>query len=193
MTTYALLRRDSEALSKLRFRCVVLDEAQNIKNQASETRRAAGRLDASMRLALSGTPVENRLGELWSLASFVNPGMLGTASAFEKHFEAPIAADPASPRSAELRAIVRPFLLRRTKKEVLGDLPPKTEIDRYVTLGSESKRMYDALAHALRQSVSRSLEKLPPSARSLSVFTALTRLRQMACDPRLIDAAPQAT
>ena len=134
VTTYALLRRDVEALAAVPFRCVVLDEAQNIKNADSATTRAAGRLDASMRLALSGTPIENRLRELWSLASFANPGMLGTARAFETRFERPIAADRASPIAAELRAVVRPFLLRRTKDDVLRELPPKTEIDRVVTL-----------------------------------------------------------
>jgi hypothetical protein len=186
VTTYALLRRDVEELAAVRFRCVVLDEAQNIKNADSATTRAAGRLDASMRLALSGTPMENRLGELWSLASFANPGILGTARAFETRFERPIATDRRSPLAAELRAIVRPFLLRRTKSEVLRELPPKTEIDRIVTMTAEGKRMYDALAHALRASVARDIEKRGGLA-SLSVFTALTRLRQMACDSRLVD------
>jgi superfamily II DNA or RNA helicase len=187
VTTYALLRRDIDALSGVRFRCAVLDEAQNIKNADSATARAARRLDASMRLALSGTPIENRLRELWSLASFANPGILGTSHAFETRFERPIATDRASPVAAELRAVIRPFLLRRTKNDVLRELPPKTEIDRVVTLRNADKRMYDALAHALRASVARDVEKRGGLS-SLSVFTALTRLRQMACDPRLVDA-----
>ncbi|HKQ69257.1 MAG TPA: SNF2-related protein [Polyangiaceae bacterium] len=187
LTTYALLRRDAKALASVRFRCVVLDEAQNIKNADSQTRRAAERLDASTRLALSGTPVENRLHELWSIASFVNPGMLGTSRAFEKHFEGPIVADRTSPRAAELRSLLRPFLLRRTKDDVLRDLPPKTEVDRLVTLTPEGKRMYDAMAHTLRASLTQSTEKRRLASRSLSVFTALTRLRQMACDPGLLE------
>jgi len=186
VTTYALLRREVEALAGIRFRCTVLDEAQNIKNADGATTRAAGRLDASMRLALSGTPVENRLGDLWSLASFANPGMLGTARAFETRFERPIAADRSSPIAAELRAVVRPFLLRRTKDEVLRELPPKTEIDRVVTLTRADKRMYDALAHSLRASVARDVEKRGGLS-SLGVFTAIMRLRQMACDPRLVE------
>ncbi len=189
VTTYALLRRDIETLSALRFRCVVLDEAQNIKNADSATTRAANRLDASMRIALSGTPVENRLRELWSLSSFVNPGILGTSRAFETRFERPIVADRTSPIAAELRAIVRPFLLRRTKDDVLRELPPKIEVDRVVTLGEADKRMYDALAHTLRASIARDIEKRGLGQSSLSVFTALTRLRQMACDPRLVDAS----
>ena len=187
VTTYALLRRDLEALAAIPFRCVVLDEAQNIKNADSATTRAAGRLDASMRLALTGTPVENRLRELWSLASFTNPGILGTSRAFETRFERPIATDRTSPLASQLRAVVRPFLLRRTKGEVLRELPPKTEIDRIVTLVKADKRMYDALAHSLRASVAKDVEKRPGLG-SLSVFTALMRLRQMACDPRLVDA-----
>ncbi len=187
VTTYALLRRDLEALAAIRFRCVVLDEAQNIKNADSATTRAAGRLDATMRLALTGTPIENRLRELWSLASFTNPGILGTSRTFETRFERPIATDRASPLAGQLRAIVRPFLLRRTKGEVLRELPPKTEIDRIVTLVRADKRMYDALAHSLRASVARDVQKREGFS-SLSVFTALMRLRQMACDPRLVDA-----
>jgi superfamily II DNA or RNA helicase len=186
VTTYALLRRDLDALAAIHFRCAVLDEAQNIKNADSATTRAAGRLHASMRLALSGTPIENRLRELWSLASFANPGILGTSRAFETRFERPIATDRASPIAAELRAVVRPFLLRRTKDDVLRELPPKTEIDRVVTLTRTDKRMYDALAHSLRASVARDVEKRGGLS-SLGVFAAITRLRQMACDPRLVE------
>ncbi len=186
ITTYALLRRDIDALAAIPLRCAVLDEAQNIKNADSATARAARRLDAPMRLALSGTPIENRLRELWSLATFANPGVLGTSGAFEKRFERPIASDRASPVSDELRAIIRPFLLRRTKDEVLRELPPKTEVDRVVTLRPSDKRMYDALAHSLRTSVARDIEKREGLS-GLGVFTALMRLRQMACDPRLVD------
>ncbi|MFO0664061.1 MAG: SNF2-related protein [Polyangiaceae bacterium] len=186
VTTYAIMRRDADMLSTFRFRAVVLDEAQNIKNDSSATTRAAGRLDAEMRLALSGTPMENRLRELWSLASFANPGILGTARKFERYFERPIAADRDAAVASELRAILRPFLLRRTKSAVLQELPPKTEIDRVVSLTTTDKRMYDALALTLRETVKKDLSR-KKAATSLSVFTALTRLRQMACDPRLVD------
>ena len=189
ITTYALLRRDAEALSAIRFRVAILDEAQMVKNADTEARRAAGRLDAEMHLALSGTPIENRLRELWSLASYANPGILGTIKSFETRFERPLATDRASPAAAELRAVIRPFLLRRTKDDVLQDLPPKTEIDKFVTLTPADKRKYDALAHTLRASVAKDLEAKGPGHHSLSVFAALTRLRQMACDPALIDAS----
>lgn len=187
VTTYGLLRRDIEALSAVDFRCVVLDEAQNIKNAANATTRAANRLKADMRLALSGTPMENRLSELWSLASFANPGILGTPRLFERRFERPIASDRSSPLTLELRSIVRPFLLRRTKRDVLEELPPKTEINRIVSLSSADRRMYDALALSLREALKIDIEKRGLRASTLSAFTAITRLRQMACDPRLID------
>jgi SNF2-related domain/Helicase conserved C-terminal domain/Bacterial SNF2 helicase associated len=186
VTTYALLRSDTDFLSKIKFRVVVLDEAQNIKNSDNATTRAANLLDASMRLALSGTPIENRLRELWSLASFANPGILGTSRAFETRYERPIASDRASPLATELRAVVRPFLLRRTKDDVLKELPPKTEMDRIVSMGVSEKRLYDALAHVLRDSLGRDFENKGAKL-SLDAFTAMTRLRQMACDVRLID------
>jgi SNF2 family DNA or RNA helicase len=187
VTTYALLRRHRESLAALRFRVVVLDEAQNIKNADSATRRAAARLDATMRLALTGTPLENRLRELWSILSWANPGMLGSARAFEVRFERPLARAPNDALMAELRAIVRPFLLRRTKDDVLRELPPKTEIDKFVTLSAAEKRVYDAMAHTLRESLARAVERRGPTHATLSAFTALTRLRQLACDPRLVD------
>ncbi len=187
VTTYAILRRDIAALSAVTFRCAVLDEAQNIKNADSATTRAANKLDAGMRLALSGTPIENRLRELWALASFANPGILGSRYAFETRFEKPITQDRESPAGPILRAVVRPFLLRRTKDDVLRELPPKTEIEREVVLSRASKRMYDALAHTVRSSVAKDIKKRGLAQCSLSVFTALMRLRQMACDPRLVD------
>jgi superfamily II DNA or RNA helicase len=199
ITTYTLLRRDLEALSKVEFRCVILDEAQQVKNAESQTRRAAGQLKATMRIALTGTPVENRLRELWSIGSFVNPGMLGTQAAFENRYEAPIAThaasppapdeggDRPSPLALELRAIVRPFLLRRTKDQVLTELPSKTEIERVVTMSTEDRKLYDALVLTLREAIIKDMDKRRIGTKSLTVFAALTRLRQMACDPRLID------
>ena len=187
VTTYGLLRRDVDRLASKRFRCAVLDEAQNIKNADAATSRAALRIDAEMRLALSGTPVENRLRELWSLMTFTNPGMLGAASDFDERFERPIAMRPDGPVAEHLRAVVRPFVLRRTKAEVLTDLPPKTEIDRACVLGVRQRRLYDALALTLREAVKRNIEKRGLARSQLSVLTAILRLRQMACDPRLVD------
>ena len=165
----------------------ILDEAQNVKNPASATARAARRLDAEMRLALTGTPVENRLSELWSLMTFANPGVLGTAASFDERYERPIGMRPDGAVAAELRATVRPFILRRTKAEVLVDLPPKTEIDRVCVFGLRQRRAYDALALAVREAVRRAPERREGARTQLAVLTALLRLRQMACDPRLVD------
>jgi len=187
VTTYGLLRREATRLAKTRFGCVILDEAQNVKNPASATARAARRLDAEMRLALTGTPVENRLSELWSLMTFANPGVLGTAADFDERYERPIGIRPDGAVAAELRATVRPFILRRTKAEVLVDLPPKTEIDRVCVFGLRQRRAYDALALAVREAVRRAPERRQGARTQLAVLTALLRLRQMACDPRLVD------
>jgi superfamily II DNA or RNA helicase len=193
VTTYAVLRRDVGRLAAVRFRCVVLDEAQNVKSATTATARAALRLVSDMRLALSGTPIENRLGELRSIMSFVNPGLLGTAAEFDERFERPITNDPCGVVAEQLRALVRPFVLRRTKAAVLLDLPPKTEIERACVLGLRQKRLYDALALTLREAVRKDVEKRGLARSRISVLTAILRLRQMACDPRLVDPAVPAT
>ena len=193
ITTYAVLRRDIDTLARRRFRCAILDEAQNVKNPTAATSRAARRLDAQLRLALSGTPIENRLAELWSILSFANPGMLGERRAFEDRYERPITNQPGGAVAAELRALVRPFVLRRTKAEVLSDLPPKTEVDLACVFGLRQKRLYDALALALREAVKKKIETRGLARSRLSVLTAILRLRQMACDPRLVDPSVPAT
>ena len=187
LATYGVMRNEAERLIKQRFRCLVLDEAQNVKNPGAETSRAARRLDAAMRVALTGTPVENRLAELWSLLTFANPGMLGKLAEFHERYEVPIALRPDGAVAAELRAVVRPFVVRRTKAEVLTDLPPKTEIIRPCVFGLRQKKLYDALAIALKQAVAKKERKRKGARTELSVLTAILRLRQMACDPRLVD------
>jgi superfamily II DNA or RNA helicase len=199
ITTYALLRRDIARLRDTDFRAVVLDEAQTIKNLDAATTRAARALRAGSRLALSGTPVENRLTELWSVMDFCNPGMLGTLRCFEDRYEKPLARaaldGPSSPKSLEaarvsarLRALLRPFVLRRTRAEVLDDLPPRQEVELACPLADDHRRLYDALAVTLRTEVREHARQDPFGRPGLAVFTALLRLRQMACDPRLIDA-----
>jgi superfamily II DNA or RNA helicase len=187
VTTYAVLRRDIARLAAMRFRCAVLDEAQNVKSATTATARAAQHLVSDMRLALSGTPIENRLAELRAIMSFVNPGMLGTSAEFDERFERPITNDPRGVAAEELRALIRPFVLRRTKADVLLDLPPKTEVERSCVLGLRQKRLYDALALTLREAVRRDIDKRGLARSRLSVLTAILRLRQMACDPRLVD------
>jgi len=187
VTTFAILRKDVEAMARCDFRYVVLDEAQNIKNAGAATTQAAKMLHGERRLALTGTPVENNLTEFWSLLDFCNPGMLGTRNHFERRFAQPIAAEAQAPEAASLRAIVRPFVLRRTKGQVLQDLPPKQEIDLGCTLAASQRRVYDTLAAVLRAEIDQKIRDRGLDASRMNVLTALLRLRQAAIDPRLID------
>lgn len=209
VTTYALLRRDIQRLRDVRFRYVILDEAQHIKNHTAATTAAARSLDAESRLALTGTPLENRLLELWSIVDFVNPGMLGTWREFSRRWERPVedaisdraeevesGKSPPEPlpttaggaEAASLRARIRPFLLRRTKAEVQRDLPPKIESDVVVELTPAQRRAYSALAAATREDLGKRMESDGFEKNRMVILTALLRLRQMACDPRLVDA-----
>jgi SNF2 family DNA or RNA helicase len=185
--SYGVVRREAEKLRKTRFRAIVLDEAQNIKNAGSETARAVRRLDAEVRLALTGTPVENRLGELWSIMTFANPGMLGTAKDFDERYAIPISHYPDGLVAKELRALVAPFILRRTKAQVLTDLPPKTEITRECVFGVRQRKLYDALSISLHEAIGERERRRKDARTRLSVLTAMLRLRQLVCDPRLVD------
>ncbi|MEZ4295413.1 MAG: SNF2-related protein [Polyangiaceae bacterium] len=193
VTSFALLRLDIDELSGIAFHTAIIDEAQNIKNAAAATTHAARRLRADQRLALTGTPVENRLGELWSILDFANRGMLGTERKFEERFERPIVQDRAGPAAAELRSRVRPFLLRRTKAQVLTELPPKEEIDAVCLPAPAQRTAYDALAAVLLRDVEGSIASMGLKRSGLIVLTALLRLRQMCCDPRLVDASRPAS
>jgi len=182
ITSYALLRRDREALESREFRAVVLDEGQHIKNATSQTAQAAFALRAREHWILTGTPVENHLGELWSLFHFLLPGFLGTAKEFHERWAEPIRRGDDDARRA-IRARVRPFLLRRTKEQVLGELPPRIEQVERVPLGRRQAELYGKyLARARAKLATGDGE----SAR-FEVLAALTRLRQVCCDPRLLD------
>jgi superfamily II DNA or RNA helicase len=189
LTTYGTLRRDAEALSAIRFDHVVLDEAQAIKNDASETSRAARRLVAERRLALSGTPVENHIGELWSLVEFLNPGMLGRASAWKSATEG-----KATPEALALvsRAL-RPLILRRTKAEVAPDLPARLEETLVCELSGEERALYDELRDRFRAELLHTATKSGAvGGGGTRVLEALLRLRQAACHPGLVDPARKA-
>jgi superfamily II DNA or RNA helicase len=184
VTTYGTLRRDAPRLAERRFDWVVLDEAQAIKNPRSQVAKAARLLDAERRVALSGTPIENHLGELWSLFDFLNPGMLGGSSTFRRL----TSADGAEDRALLARAL-RPFILRRTKDEVLTDLPPKTEQTLLVDLSPRERRHYDELRDRYRAEVLGKIEDVGVERASFLALEALLRLRQAACHPGLLDAA----
>ena len=143
ISTYPLLTRDHAVLTEHEWHVVVLDEAQMIKNPNAETTRAALRLQARQRLALSGTPLQNHLGELWSLFDFLAPGFLGSARSFRTRFRTPIEKHGDAARREMLTKRVRPFLLRRTKEEVALDLPPKTEITEPVEMEAPQRAIYE--------------------------------------------------
>jgi superfamily II DNA or RNA helicase len=185
ITSYALLRRDEEMLAKLDLRYAILDEAQNIKNPLSATARAAKRLKADRRLALTGTPIENRLSEIWSIFDFVSPGLLGPLDKFEERYARPI--DAGDQKAAKrLRATIHPFILRRTKSEVAKDLPEKIETDQFCELTGEQSALYAAVFKEVRAQVMGEVERQGMAKSHIQILAGLTRLRQAACDPRLL-------
>ncbi len=186
VTTYGTLRRDIDELAEVRFDYVVLDEAQAIKNVASQTAKACRRLEARHRLALTGTPVENHLGDLWSIFAFLNPGVFGRLPALES-FAGRTQLDPAS--LEVLSRALRPFILRRTKEAVLHDLPAKTEQVLFCDLGERQQKLYDDLREHYRLHFAERNEEQGLEESKMEVFAALLRLRQAACHPGLIDEA----
>jgi superfamily II DNA or RNA helicase len=185
VTSYALLRRDEEMLKEIDWRYVILDEAQQIKNPLSATARAAKRLPSDRRLALSGTPIENRLSEIWSIFDFVSPGLLGPLDKFEERYSRPI--DGGDKTAAErLRATIHPFILRRTKSEVARDLPEKIETDQFCELTGEQASLYAAVLKEVRAQVMGEVERQGLARSHIMILAGLTRLRQAACDPRLL-------
>ena len=181
LTSYALLRLDSERLTR-RWNLVILDEAQTIKNPDSQIARAAFALEADSRLCLTGTPVENRLDELWSLLHFCNRGLLGGRSDFEDRFARPI-AEGGAPMGDELRRKIQPFVLRRHKREVAPELPPRTEAVLRVALDDRERELYDAVRAATRADL---VALLQGGGGVMAALEALLRLRQAACHPALL-------
>jgi superfamily II DNA or RNA helicase len=187
VVSYALLLRDAEAFAAREWATLVLDEAQALKNAATQRVQAVAGLKAGFRLALSGTPVENRLADLWSIMNLLNPGLLGSAARFAERFGNPIERQREAAARARLRRLVGPFLLRRTKAQVLTDLPPRTEIVLRVEPQAEERAFLEALR---REAMARVAVLDPADQKSrFNVLAELTRLRRAACDPRL--AAPE--
>jgi superfamily II DNA or RNA helicase len=186
LTTYGTLRRDAWRFKDAEFDYVVLDEAQVVKNAETESSKAARLLRGRHRLAVSGTPVENHLGELWTLFEFLNPGMLGAANAFK------VAGGSMRNPDEETRRLLgqalRPFILRRTKEQVAHELPSKTEQTVYCELEPEQRRLYDELRRHYRDSLLRRIETAGLAKSKIQVLEALLRLRQAACHPGLLDA-----
>ena len=186
ITSYPLLRRDIDKYRDIQFAAALLDEAQHIKNPDSQNAQSAANLRARHRFALTGTPMENTVRDIWSLMHFLMPGYLGTRADFRERFERAMQADPAGPEAARLRRRVQPFMLRRTKKTAAADLPDKIEQVAYCELTPVQRELYTRLASATRTQLSElAAEKNAGKARML-MLTALLRLRQAACDARLL-------
>jgi len=182
LTTYGTVRRDIAVLKDIDFDYVVLDEAQTIKNPSSQIARASRLLKANFRLALSGTPIENNAGDLWSIFEFLNPGMLGRSTAFRTHI-----ADPDSRESREMVAKgLRPFILRRTKKQVAAELPDRLEETIVCDMEPEQRRLYDELRLHYRDSLLGLVQEQGIAKTRMHVLEALLRLRQAACHPALL-------
>lgn len=185
LTTYGTIRRDILQLKELKFDYVVLDEAQAIKNPGSQVAKACRLLQGRHRLALSGTPIENRLGDLWSIFEFLNPGMLGRANAFR--VQTSEMGDDES--RALLSRALKPFILRRTKREVAKELPDKIEQTIVCQLGKEQSQLYNDLRDHYRGTLLGMVKKQGMAKTKIHVLEALLRLRQAACHPGLLDPA----
>jgi len=186
LTSFALLQRDIEKLATVPFHLVVMDEAQNIKNPRSKVAQAACKLDAKHRLCLSGTPIENHLGELWSLMNFLVPGFLGTEDAFNKRFRTPIEKDGDAERNEILKARVAPLILRRTKDQVAKELPPKTELVHLIELNTGQKDLYETVRATMDKRVREAIAARGIEQSQIVFLDALLKLRQICCDPRLL-------
>ncbi len=186
LTSFALLQRDIEKLAAVPFHMVVMDEAQNIKNPRSKVAQAACKLDARQRLCLSGTPIENHLGELWSLMNFLVPGFLGTEDAFNKRFRNPIEKDGNVESNAMLKQRVAPLILRRTKDQVAKELPPKTELVHLIELNTGQKDLYETVRATMDKRVREAIAARGIEQSQIVFLDALLKLRQICCDPRLL-------
>jgi SNF2 family DNA or RNA helicase len=182
LATYGTLRRDVHILKDVDFDYVILDEAQAIKNNTSQVAKATRLLKSRRRVALSGTPIENHLGDLCSIFDFLNPGMLGRSSLFKLH-----AADPNDRETRKVLAHgLRPFILRRTKQAVANELPDKIEQTIFCEMGEEQQRLYDELRDHFRDSLLGLIESQGIAKTKMHVLEALLRLRQAACHPALL-------
>ena len=186
ITSFALLQRDIAKLSEVKFHIVALDEAQYIKNPRAKVSQAACKLVARHRLCLSGTPIENHLGELWSLMHFLIPGYLGTEDVFQKKFRKPIEEEGDAEKNTLLKKRIAPLVLRRTKDQVAKELPPKTEMIHLIELHSEQKDLYETVRATMDKRVREAIAARGIEQSQIVFLDALLKLRQICCDPRLL-------
>ncbi len=186
ITSFPLLVRDAEVMREQEWHIVALDEAQNIKNPKSQAAQVCGSLKARHRLCLTGTPMENHLGELWSLFQFLMPGLLSDADTFRQHYRNPIERDADAERQKQLSTRIQPLMLRRTKDAVAKELPPKTEILHTIELGKGQTDLYETIRAAMDKRVREAIAVNGLDRSQIVVLDALLKLRQVCCHPRLL-------
>ncbi len=187
VTTYDLLTRESELYLKKKFATIILDEAQAIKNRTTKRSEIVMQLQGEFKIIMTGTPVENHLGELWNLFQFCNPGLLGSIDYFNETFAYPIERNHDQNRSDQLRRLVQPFILRRRKDDVLKDLPAKTEITLTAELTQEERAFYEALRRRAIMTLEGGSNDMKEGEKQLRILAEIMKLRRAACHPRLVD------
>lgn len=192
ITTYPLLKRDIAYYSPLYFENIILDEAQYIKNEAAQVSRLVKRLNADFKLCLSGTPVENNLFELKSLLDFAMPHLLGTPKHFKQHFQIPIEKQHDSQKAAQLKDLILPFILRRTKAQVAKELPQKTELVKEFEFSADQQKVYSEIAQSLEKKLVNLFAEQGINKSKLAFLEALLKLRQVCCHPKLVNSESSA-
>lgn len=187
LTTYGTVRNDIDLLSDTPFFYVILDESQYIKNPASKTYQAVIKLNAKHRLVLTGTPIENSLSDLWSQMNFLNPGLLGNLAFFKRYFITPVEKHGNIESQEKLQLMIRPFVLRRKKEEVAKDLPPLMEQVRFCEMMPEQKQLYEQEKSIIRNTILENIEKVGMQKSSFVILQGLTKLRQLANHPQLLE------
>lgn len=187
LTTYPLVVRDEEVLKDHQFHQIILDEAQNIKNPRSKSAQVLRSLTARHRLCLTGTPMENHLGELWSLFYFLMPGFLGSQDVFNKNYRYPIEKKGDQHKRKKLINRVKPFMLRRLKTDVVKELPPKTTIEVNIDMNNEQSKLYEAVRATMQHSIKRIIAQKGFKRSQIQILDALLKLRQVCCHPSLLN------
>ena len=186
VTSYALALRDHDMLAAHGFVLLVLDEAQTIKNPSAKITQSLKRMPVQQRICLTGTPLENHLGELWSLFDFLMPGLLGPQKRFSQHFRTPIEKHGDADRQKRLNNAIAPFLLRRRKQHVAAELPAKTEIIEKIELDSDQARLYETIRVGMEKRVRKLLQERGVAKSHIQMLDALLKLRQSCCHPDLV-------
>jgi non-specific serine/threonine protein kinase len=189
LTTYGTIVRDSDLFSRQKFHYVILDEAQAIKNPSSQVSRVVRTLNCLHRLALSGTPIENNLSELWAMFAFLNPGIFGSLRSFIQNFIKPIERELNDQVAGTLRKMVFPFILRRTKSQVVKELPPKNEIVVYTEMVPAQQAVYDIAKQIYYGRITEVIDRCGVEGSRIQLLEGLLRLRQICCHPKLYDSA----